>query len=150
MISDLAAGIAGEHLVCADLILKGFTAFMTDQSCPYDIVLETEGRMIRVQVKTTREPKPQPQRKHVIPAYIWHVKKAGKGGKRYYNDGDFDLFAMVALDCRKIAYIPYGEMSVNSLIIKEESEQRYQGYRDGRRFENLTIEKAIKSILNKE
>ena len=38
--NDLMIGVAGEHLVCFDLITKGFTCFMTEQGLPYDIVAD--------------------------------------------------------------------------------------------------------------
>ena len=40
IITDLAAGIAAEHLVCADLLLSGYRAFLADQNCPYDVAVE--------------------------------------------------------------------------------------------------------------
>ena len=39
---DLQIGKAGEYLVCADLILRGFVAYPSEQGLPYDIVLDTE------------------------------------------------------------------------------------------------------------
>ena len=30
IVTDLAAGTAGEHLVCADLLLAGYRAFLAD------------------------------------------------------------------------------------------------------------------------
>ena len=106
VVTDLAAGAAGEHLVCADLLLQGYNAFLTDQNCAYDVAVDFEGRLARVQVKTTRQPRSIPQRQNHQAAYMWHVRRAGKGGKRVYGSDEFDLLALVALDCRKIAYMP--------------------------------------------
>ena len=38
--------------------------------------------------------------------YMWNVRRAGKGGRRVYADGEFDLLALVAIDVRRIAYLP--------------------------------------------
>ena len=38
--NELQKGKAGEYLVCADLILKGFVAFISEQGLPYDVVLD--------------------------------------------------------------------------------------------------------------
>lgn len=103
---DLAAGLAGEHLVCAELLLAGYRAFLTDQNCPYDLAVEHEKRLIRVQVKTTRAPRPIPQRRQHVAGYMWNVRRAGKAGKRGYADDAFDIVALVALDTREIAYMP--------------------------------------------
>lgn len=107
-VTDLAAGIAAEHLVCADLLLAGHRAFLADQNCPYDVAVDLGGRLVRLQVKATRRPRAIPQRRgpNERPAYLFHVRRAGKGGRRVYNEKDFDLLALVALDIRRIAYLP--------------------------------------------
>lgn len=107
-INDLQIGKAGEYLVCADLILNGFIAFPSEQGLPFDIVLEKEGRLFKVQVKSTRGPKEIPQRKTSVPAYIFHIGNNGKQNRRKrYDAGQVDIFALVALDTKRIAYIPY-------------------------------------------
>jgi len=105
-VTDLAAGTAGEHIVCADLLMRGYRAFLADQNCPYDVAVDARGRLVRIQVKSTRGPRAVPQRVGHHPAYMWHVRRAGKGGRRTYRDDEFDLLALVALDCRKVAYLP--------------------------------------------
>lgn len=106
-LSDLAAGKAGEYLVCADLILKGHTAFLSEQGLPFDVIADVGGRLLRVQVKTTRETRAVPQRKEThTPAYLYHIKRCGNGGRGTYGAGDVDVFALVALDTRDIGYLP--------------------------------------------
>jgi hypothetical protein len=106
--SDLAAGLAGGHLVCADLLLQGYRAFLSDQNCPYDIVVDLGDRqpLLRLQVKTTRCPRPAYNRKLLSPFYSWCVRRAGKRGVRVYGGDEFDIFALVALDTGEIAYLP--------------------------------------------
>jgi hypothetical protein len=36
-------GKAAEHLVCADLLMKGYNAFLSAQGLPYDVVID-QGR----------------------------------------------------------------------------------------------------------
>jgi len=109
VVTDLAAGVAGEHVVCADLLLAGYNAFLTDQNCPYDVALEVDSRLVRVQVKTTRRERAIPQREKHTPAYLFHTRRCGKGGRRAYNETDFDVLALVALDIRAIAYLRLSE-----------------------------------------
>lgn len=40
--NELQIGKAAEHLVCCDLILQGYNAFLTDQGVPFDIVVEKD------------------------------------------------------------------------------------------------------------
>lgn len=104
VITDLAAGTAAEHLVCADLLLQGHHAFIAGQNCSYDVAVDVAGRLIRIQVKSTRAPRRLSHQKH--DAYMWFVRRAGKGSKRTYTRDDFDMLALVALDVRRIAYLP--------------------------------------------
>ncbi len=105
-IEDLEVGRAGEYLVCADLILKGYKAFLTDQGIPYDVVLEANSKLYKIQVKTTRQPVIVPQRiDSTIRRYSFQIRKCGKGGRRSYQEGEIDIFALVALDTRTIGYL---------------------------------------------
>ena len=107
-INDLQIGKAGEYLVCADLILNGFIAFPSEQGLPFDVVLNINGRLLKVQVKTTRAAKSIPQRKTDIPAYIFHIGNNGKQNRRKkYGSNEVDIFALVALDTKRICYLPY-------------------------------------------
>lgn len=115
---DLELGKAAEYLVVADLILQGYRAYLTDQGLPYDVVVDIDGRLLRVQVKATREQRPVPQRVAFTPGYLFHVRRAGKGGRRNYDDTEFDLLAFVALDVRTIAYMPFTDGVRQSIILR--------------------------------
>ena len=104
--ADLVAGTAAEYLVCADLLLAGFSAFRADQACPYDVVVDLGHRLARVQVKAAREPRPymQVRQTHIV-GYTWYCRQ-GKGATRAYDPTSFDVLALVALDTRRVAYLP--------------------------------------------
>ena len=108
-ISDLSCGLVGEHLVCADLILNGYRAFRTEQTCPYDVAVDHGGRIVRVQVKAARGPRSYPpdSRKKWNPAYIWSTRRAGNRGRRKYPMDEFDVLALVAADIRRVAYVKW-------------------------------------------
>lgn len=105
-ISELEVGRAGEHLVVADLILKGYKAFLTDQGLPFDVVLENDNNLYKIQVKTTLAPSFVPQRVKRTLKYLFHVKRCGKNGIKKYTMSDVDIFALIALDTKEIGYIP--------------------------------------------
>lgn len=107
---QLQIGKAGEYLVCADLIMKGFIAFPSEQGLPYDVLLDTGEKLLKVQVKTTEKARSVQQRKNPIPAYIFSIKRAGKNGKTRYEEKEIDLFALVCLDTMKIGYLTNKEM----------------------------------------
>ena len=75
---QLQVGKAGEYLVCADLIIKGFVAFPSEQGLPYDVLLDTGEKLLKVQVKTTEKPRLVQQRDNPLPAYIFSIKREFK------------------------------------------------------------------------
>ena len=107
---QLQIGKAGEYLVCADLIMKGFIAFPSEQGLPYDIILDTGERILKVQVKTTEKPRLVQQRSNPIPAYVFSIKRAGSEGRTRYDEKEIDLFALVCLDTMQIGYLTNKEM----------------------------------------
>ncbi|MFE0088814.1 group I intron-associated PD-(D/E)XK endonuclease [Streptomyces sp. NPDC059016] len=137
--TDLDVGTAGEHLVCADLLLNGYVAFRTDQSCAYDIAVDLGGRLVRLQVKSTRALKLLPQRSAPSPSYQWHVRRAGKGGRRLYADDEFDLLALVALDIRQVAYVP-PSLSRQTIHIRQ------PGSKEGKQFADYPFARALFEI----
>lgn len=148
-INDLECGLAGEHLVCAELLMGGYRAFMTEQNCPYDIAVEIGGKLVRVQVKSTRAPKPLPQRKTHNPAYMWHVRRAGKAGARVYGDDEFDILALVALDSKKVAYLPPSKLRQTIHIrAGEDSGPPPNGGKSGKTFDMFPFDKAIAETGN--
>ena len=149
VITDLAAGAAGEHLVCADLLLQGYRAFLSDQNCPYDVAVDVGGRLIRIQVKSTRQAKALPQRVGHHPAYMWHVRRAGKGGARTYGDGEFGLLALVALDCRRIAYLP-PSLQAQTVHIRPHDDPAppANGGKSGKTFAQFPFAAAVSEVMN--
>lgn len=92
-------------MVCADLIMKGFVAFPSEQGLPYDVLLDIGSKLLRVQVKTTMCPRVVQQRSKPSKAYVFSIKRAGKQNKRVLKNGDVDLFALVCLDTRRVGYL---------------------------------------------
>lgn len=107
---QLQIGKAGEYLVCADLIMKGFIAFPSEQGLPYDILLDTGEKLLKVQVKTTEKPRKVMQRAKDSFAYVFQIKRAGKNGQTIYGEKEIDLFALVCLDTMQIGYLTNKEM----------------------------------------
>ncbi|MCD6166728.1 hypothetical protein J7K19_08495 [bacterium] len=145
-IADIQAGKAGEYLVCADLILKGYIAFPSEQGLPYDVVLAVGEKLYKVQVKTTRRPLPVPQRKNRTEKYCIHIRRCGKGGRRSYKDGEVDIFAVVALDTKVIGYLKADEAKQTMFFLPEGREpiKVKHGYQSKcKRISDYPIERCI-------
>ena len=143
---ELQIGKAGEYLVCADLIIKGFVAFPSEQGLPYDVLLDNGKKLLKIQVKTTSKARIVKQRNTPIPAYIFNIKRAGKRGQVIYDKDEIDIFALVCLDTMKIGYLKNDEMP-RTLNIRVDS---YRGqYYDEKGIKDCEIVKELsKTIKN--
>jgi len=110
IVTDLQVWIAWEHLVCADLIMKWYNAYLSDQWLPYDVVVDVWWKLYKIQVKTTTKYRKVPQRKTHTPAYLFWIKRCGKGWNKIYKDSDYDFMALVALDKKIVWYLPFNNV----------------------------------------
>lgn len=111
-IEALELGKAAEHLVCADLIIGGNRAYLSDQGLPYDVVVDIDGRLVRIQVKATTKPR-NANAKGRAPNFVYQfaVRRRGARSKgERLSEKHCDLVALVALDLRVVAYMPVREV----------------------------------------
>lgn len=104
--STTLIGKAAEHLACCELILSGRNAFMADAGQPYDLLVDSGGgRFSRVSVKCTTR---MYHRAGMYPVYRFNLRKTMSRGKpeRRSSLSEVDVFAFVALDIRRIAWLP--------------------------------------------
>lgn len=91
-------GSSGEHFVCHYLLKHGYRAYVVAGKHPYDIVLDYEDMLIRIQVKTIKNKK------------LNNGKLVNKFNTRYDNHvGSFDYYAFVNLFTDQIAFWPYSK-----------------------------------------
>jgi hypothetical protein len=142
----LEVGKAAEHLVCADLILAGYRAFLSDQGLPYDVVVDAGRRLVRIQVKSTIKPKnANTAGRSPNWVYHFHARRRGKGAKgERLSEAHCDLLAFVALDIRTVAYLPVRD--VGQTVSLFPPGYRFQGKYKRSRFasiEGFGIEGAL-------
>ena len=146
--AEMEVGRAGEYLVMADLLLNGWVAYPTSQGVPYDIAVDIGQRVIRVQVKSTKMPKTPDSLNRGSPLYVFHTRRAGKGGRRYGND-DFDILALVALDRRLIAYYAFADAHKDCIALRVPGVRYGDGGVKCRYFEDAKFEFALDSVLQR-
>lgn len=147
---DLELGKAAEHLVCADLIMQGYRAFLSDQGLPYDILVDVDGGFVRVQVKATRKPKnPSPEHRS-SPGYFFHLRRAGKGGRRRYPRNAFDVYALVAMDRQAIAYLAPEDCHYQMVALRVPGQPFVKGGKARRDFGGATFERALRLLRETE
>lgn len=131
----LEIGKAAEHLVCADLIIQGYRAYLSDQGLPYDVVVDLEGHLIRVQIKSScfsKEVNPLGAIKKQ--AYFYEIRRRGRGGSKRLSNRDCDIVALVALDIKIIAYLPITDVGQCCYLVPP------GGYIDKKRKHRETID----------
>ena len=110
----LEIGKAGQHLVCYDLIMNNYVCFLSDEGLNYDIVLDLNGDLKRIQVKSTLKAINYRRSKNI---YRFGVKRAKRNGAKYKTT-DIDIFAFAFLDIKKVAYVPVDMIIKNSHVIQ--------------------------------
>lgn len=118
-------GKAGEFLVGADLLLKGFNVSQAGETLPYDLLLDIGNKILKVQVKTTEEPRKTSQWRGETSAYVFSVKRKGVNGADKYMDNEVDIFALVTLDTKQIGYIRNQDMPTTINIRVDELKGQY-------------------------
>ena len=145
---ELNLGRAGEYLALADILLKGYQCFDSGQGVGYDLVMEdSEGKLLRVQVKTTAQKKEwnSDVYQKSTESYFFHIKRAGKNGARHYKENDFDLYALVMIDIKQVAYLANKNIPSASITLRDKS-LKYYNEKGAKYYQDLTLEKAIREI----
>jgi hypothetical protein len=106
---ELQQGKAAEHLVCFDLLSKGYEAFLAPQGASFDVVVVTDGaRLVRVQVKSTS--KLITTKKNVRLHYRFGLRNGKRGDRTVSADG-CDVVAFVTLDTKLVGYVPIAQLT---------------------------------------
>jgi len=108
-------GKAAEHVACADLLLQGFNAFLSDAGQPYDIIVDTGETLLKVQVKGTLAQYKRKHRDQKEPAYRFGLRR----GRHYQriDPNQVDVCAFVALDTRRVAYLRIEELTTPAGVV---------------------------------
>jgi hypothetical protein len=112
--NEMQIGKAGEYLVCADLIVAGYTAYLSEQGLGYDVVLDTGKSLLKIQVKTANKTNKGSR----LPSYQFRTKNCGKKGKQAYTSKGVDLFALVVLQTKQISYLTTSQACGRPTILR--------------------------------
>lgn len=141
----LELGKAGEHLVCANLILSGYKAYLSDQGLPYDVIVDINNKLLRIQVKTTLQSTFIPQRRQNYKSYKFHCRRCGKGGRREYSNDELDIVAFVCVKDNLIGYLNIKD--VRTTMYFRTKQQKYFSAKQGIYLEDLSFDKVIKELI---
>lgn len=128
-INAINYGKAGEHLVCADILMKDHKAFLSDHGTSFDVIAIVRGIFYTIQVKSVRTYRNVPQRVGIQPGYLFNIMRMGKYGKKKYSIDMVDLFALVALDTKTIGYFNHHQIRPTMLFRVGAFKGKYWGDR---------------------
>lgn len=122
-LATITRAAGAEHLVAADLSFAGYDCSMATAGLPYDLLVDLEGRLVRVQVKSTltsgrtvkgavRNGRRRPDRHHDV--YSFQVRSRTQPTNHY--EGQVDAFAFVAIDVRRVLYALPGDLPTILLV----------------------------------
>jgi hypothetical protein len=103
----LQIGRIGEFIAAAAVEQLGMDAILVSGK-KYDLLVTKEDRIYRVQVKATSRPNVS-NRQTSKPLYEFRTAY-GRLGKQTYSKGQVDIFALVALDIRKVVFLPASDI----------------------------------------
>jgi hypothetical protein len=132
-------GLAAEYLVMSDLAAKGYSPAKAAAHLPYDLLVDVDGQMLRVQVKGSAE-------MAVSEAAAYMRFKISDGRGKPYPPNSFELLALVDLSTRTIAYVKY----TNQKSLQFQPSYAALTRSDSRHMHELTLEKALKDICASE
>lgn len=128
--SSLQVSKAAEHLVCAELLMRGWNAFLADAGLPYDVVVDIGGgRICRVQVKSTTR---MYEHADGLPHYRFAIRRARTGTRAVAADS-CDYLAFVALDRRLIGFLAVANVRTRTGRAKSLMEFKTRAYNYERR-----------------
>lgn len=93
-------GMHGEAFVLTRLLSWGYPATLVSGPLTYDIVVDIDGHPYRVQVKATDRKCDHGMNEK---SFSFHI--SGNGG--YYETGNYDILACVALPSRRVLFLPF-------------------------------------------
>jgi hypothetical protein len=103
---------AGEYLTAFELTARGFDVSIAAEGLPYDLLAQIANRVLRVQVKTAARPVWDER-------YVFDTKLGSHKGpnrSRVYDGADIDLFALVALNLKRVAFISRQDVKGRSVL----------------------------------
>ena len=115
---NVARGEVGEYLALAELNLNQILSHRVDKA-PYDIIIDANNSLIKVQVKVGHLPKNWRTKKIYDDRVRFRTYK-GSGAKIKYNENEVDLFAFVDIDSKSVAWLHFNETYKSGLVIKKD------------------------------
>lgn len=128
----------------ADLNKQGYVAFLAGAGLSYDVVVEIESKLYKVQVKSTAAPR-RLNDTYRNPSYLFRIDKKHKKEKKYQKS-DYDLLALVAVDIGAVAYLTFDQAENKAAIQLRASKKSNPWTKKQKCIHDHPLSEAIKSL----
>ena len=85
----------------------------------------------------------------VTPGYLYNVRRAGKAGRRQYADDEFDIVALVAMDVRIVAYLPFKGQIMQTICLRPPGHVGSARTERTRTIDQFPVEAAMAALTGK-
>ena len=96
-------GTASEHLVCADIWLQGYKAYMVPGDV-FDVILKAENQLLKLQVKSSSFNEYSHKK-------LTYCLNSGCNNKKLYQISEIDAWAFVDLIYKKVCYMDVKDLN---------------------------------------
>lgn len=144
--SSFHQGLSAEFLVCADLNRQGFTAFLSAAGLRYDLVVDIDGRLLRVQVKSAA--KPMCESNSTTPAYKFQFTPRPRS--KPISPEQVDIVALVAFDVGVIGYLSAARCTGSALRIRPVGAATNNWTYKSNQIDQLPFSKVLEELFKDE
>ena len=136
---DHSNGAVGEYMVIIDMLKQGYNATLAPYGARFDILVDVGDKVLRIQVKTVAK-----QAKHAYNYKAYHFRS-----KNGYKPGEFDLIALVALDCNAIAYmLPEKFISQSAIRLQAPNHPKSSKRKQALNIDEFPFSQVLSQILS--
>lgn len=139
-------GLSAEFLVCSDLCKQGYLAHMASAGGRYDVIVDVDNKLLRIQVKSTAQM--IYEYGHKNPTYKFNLAKGVRS--KLINPAEVDIVALVAVDCAGIAYLPAKECSTKTIKIRPAGAPLTAWQKKSNRIDELSFSKVLEELSKDE
>jgi hypothetical protein len=141
-------GTAAEYYVCHDLLMNGHKAFLSAAGSRYDVVLDSNDRLYRIQVRATLKPRPINVARNKDgkgpPSYMFFgMRCGGIRNPMLLSTEHVDIMAFTALDIKTVAYIPLFQINKSTIHFRVPGYSMTHGNKRRKNMDQYPIEDAL-------
>lgn len=143
---NILQGSLGASMVQVDLMKHGYPCFIAAEGLAYDLVVDVNNKLYRVQVKSTRHAR---RRNEAIRSdtYLFRLQRSEtKRRHRRYSVTDFDILALVVIETGEIAYLDKSYATQARIQLKPAGYPKHARRKTTHNIDELPLSRVLKKL----